>query len=54
LSKALKRFFAIDLSKAIFREITDASVIFSMSFLTYILIAEWGDFRFFETADCQF
>ena len=42
LSKALKRFFTIDLSKAIFREITDALVIFSMSFLTYMLIAEWG------------
>ena len=42
MSKALKRFFTIDLSKAIFREITDALVIFSMSFLTYILIAEWG------------
>src|SRR5436190_486729 len=34
--------FAIHLSKAIFREITDALVIFSMSFLTYMLIAEWG------------
>ena len=42
MSKALKRFFAIDLSTAIFREVTDALVIFSMSFLTYILIAEWG------------
>ena len=42
LSKALKRFFTIDLSKATFREITDALVIFSMSFLTYMLIAEWG------------
>ena len=42
LSKALKRFFTIDLSKAIFREITDGLVIFSMSFLTYMLIAEWG------------
>jgi diguanylate cyclase (GGDEF)-like protein len=42
LSKALKRFLTIDLSKAIFREITDALVIFSMSFLTYMLIAEWG------------
>ena len=42
LSKALKRFLTIDLSKAIFREITDALVIFSMSFLTYMLIAKWG------------
>ena len=42
LSKALKRFLTIDLSKAIFREITDGLVIFSMSFLTYMLIAEWG------------
>jgi len=42
LGKALKGFFAIHLSKAIFREITDALVIFSMSFLTYMLIAEWG------------
>jgi diguanylate cyclase (GGDEF)-like protein len=42
LGKALKGFFAIHLSKAIFREITDALVIFSMSFLTYMLITEWG------------
>ena len=42
MGKALKGFFAIHLSKAIFREITDALVIFSMSFLTYMLIAEWG------------
>jgi diguanylate cyclase (GGDEF)-like protein len=42
LSTALKRFFAINLSKATFREITDASVIFSMSFLTYVLVADWG------------
>ena len=42
LSTALKRFFAINLSKAAFREITDASVIFSMSFLTYSLVADWG------------
>ena len=42
LSKALKRFLTIDLSKAIFREITDGLVIFSMSFLTYMFIAEWG------------
>jgi diguanylate cyclase (GGDEF)-like protein len=39
---ALKRLFAIDLSNATFRELTDALVIFSMSFLTYISIAEWG------------
>jgi diguanylate cyclase (GGDEF)-like protein len=42
LNKALKRFLAIDLSEVILREITDALVIFSMSFLTYISIAEWG------------
>jgi diguanylate cyclase (GGDEF)-like protein len=42
LIKALKRFFAINLSEAIYREITDALVIFSMSFLTYMLITEWG------------
>ncbi len=42
MSKALKRFFAIDLSTTIFREITDALVIFSMSSLTYMLIVEWG------------
>ena len=42
MSKSLKRFFAIDLSKAVFRELTDALVIFSMSFLAYIWIAEWG------------
>jgi diguanylate cyclase (GGDEF)-like protein len=42
LRTALKRFFAINLSKAAFREITDASVIFSMSFLTYSLVADWG------------
>jgi diguanylate cyclase (GGDEF)-like protein len=42
LREALKRWFAIDFSNAIFREITDALVIFSMSFLTYSLMAEWG------------
>ena len=42
LNKALKRFFAIDLSNAIFREVTDALVIFSMSFVTYFVFAEWG------------
>ena len=42
LRKALKRFFAIAWSKAINREITDALVIFSIAFLTYLLIAEWG------------
>jgi len=42
LGKALKGFFAVHLSKAIFREITDALVIFSMSFLTYMSIAEWS------------
>ena len=42
LSKALKRFLTIDLSKATFREITDGLVIFSMSFLTYVLVADWG------------
>ena len=42
MSKSLKRLFTIDLSKTIFREITDALVISSISFLTYMLIAEWG------------
>ena len=42
MSKALKRFVTIGLSTTVFREITDALVIFSMSFLTYMLIAEWG------------
>jgi len=42
LSKAPKRLFAVDSSKATYREITDALVIFSMSFLTYAAIAEWG------------
>ena len=37
-----KRFFAIDLSATAAREITDALVIFSMSFLTYMAIADWG------------
>src|SRR3954447_4435215 len=42
LSTALKRFLAIDCSSTIFREVTDALVIFSISVLTYIWLAEWG------------
>jgi diguanylate cyclase (GGDEF)-like protein len=42
LSTVPKRLAAIDASKAMFREITDALVIFSMSFLTYMALAEWG------------
>jgi len=37
-----KRFFAIDLSATSAREITDALVIFSMVFLMYMGIANWG------------
>jgi diguanylate cyclase (GGDEF)-like protein len=42
LSNPSKRFFAIDLSATAAREITDALVIFSISFLTYVVIADWG------------
>src|SRR3954465_6111302 len=42
LNKTPNRFFAFDLPEAVFREMTDALVIFSMSFLTYVSIAEWG------------
>jgi diguanylate cyclase (GGDEF)-like protein len=42
LSKPSKRSFGIDLSATAVREITDALVIFSISFLTYMLIADLG------------
>ncbi len=42
MNKSPKRFFAIDLSSAAAREITDALVIFSMAILAYMSIAEWG------------
>ncbi len=42
MSNPSKRFFAIDLSATSAREITDALVILSMSFLTYTAIADWG------------
>jgi diguanylate cyclase (GGDEF)-like protein len=50
LGRALKGFFAIHFSKAIFREITDALVIFSISFLTYMLVAEWGGLSILRNA----
>jgi diguanylate cyclase (GGDEF)-like protein len=50
LSKGLKRFFATGLSEVIFREITDALVIFSISFLTYMWIAEWGGLSILRNA----
>ncbi len=50
MSKGLKRFFATGLSEAIFREITDALVIFSISILTYMWIAKWGGLTIFRNA----
>jgi diguanylate cyclase (GGDEF)-like protein len=48
LSKRSKRFFAIDLSAAAMREITDALVIFSMSVLAYMLFVDWGGLTILE------
>ena len=48
MSKALQRFFAIDFSKSMFREVTDALVIFSISVLTYVWLAEWGGLSIFQ------
>jgi diguanylate cyclase (GGDEF)-like protein len=42
LSKPPKRFFALDLSAAAAREITDALVIVSVSIIAYKSIADWG------------
>jgi diguanylate cyclase (GGDEF)-like protein len=42
LSKPSKLFFAIDLSAAALREVTDAMVIFSVSIIAYMLVADWG------------
>jgi len=50
VSKGLKRFFATGLSEVIFREITDALVIFSISILTYMWIAEWGGLTILRNA----
>ena len=41
MSNLSKRFFAIDLSATSAREITDALVIFSMSLITYKIVADW-------------
>jgi diguanylate cyclase (GGDEF)-like protein len=37
-----KRFFAFELSAAVAREITDALVIFSISIISYMAVADWG------------
>jgi diguanylate cyclase (GGDEF)-like protein len=50
VSKGLKRFFATGLSETIFREISDAMVIFSISILTYMWIAEWGGLTILRSA----
>ena len=42
LSKLSKRFSVIDLSAAAVREITDAMVIFSVSIIAYMAVADWG------------
>jgi diguanylate cyclase (GGDEF)-like protein len=42
LSKLSKRFSAFDLSATAAREITDALVIFSMSVISYVAVADWG------------
>ena len=43
-----KRLFAADLSASSLREITDASVILSIVFLVYTVVAHWGEVLFPE------
>jgi diguanylate cyclase (GGDEF)-like protein len=48
LNKLSKRFFAVGVSTGAMREITDALVIFSMSILAYMSIADWGGLSVLE------
>ena len=49
MSNLSKPFFAFELSTAAAREITDALVIFSMSVISHVAIADWGGLAILES-----
>jgi predicted signal transduction protein with EAL and GGDEF domain len=49
LSSPSKRFASLALPAAAMREITDALVIFSMSIIAYMLVADWGGLGILRT-----
>jgi diguanylate cyclase (GGDEF)-like protein len=49
LSKPSKRIFVFSLSAAVAREISDALVIFSMSIIAYMAVADWGGLSILHT-----
>src|SRR5208283_594315 len=49
LSKPSKRIFVFSLSAAVAREISDALVMFSMSIIAYMAVADWGGLSILHT-----
>ena len=49
MSKPSKRIFVFSLSAAVAREISDALVIFSMSIIAYMAVADWGGLSILHT-----